>query len=145
MKDRLGSILQYYKINSSKLADILDVQRSGISHIMSGRNNPSYDFLVSLLEAFPEINAKWLMTGQGLMIDDADTSASVAPDLNDIIVGLESETENDTANENREIKNDQEFNDRDDYMSKQNENSSSRVEKVIILYSDGKFRDYHKE
>ena len=145
MKDRLESILQYYKINSSKLADILSVQRSGISHIMSGRNNPSYDFLVSLLEAFPEINAKWLMTGQGEMIDEANLDDSNVSDLNEKDNRLDLEIEENTIKDNQDIDKAQDLIDPNGYMSKQHVVNSSKVEKVIILYSDGKFRDYHKE
>ena len=145
MKDRLESILHYYKINSSKLADILSVQRSGISHIMSGRNNPSYDFLVSLLEAFPEINAKWLMTGRGEMIDEADRDDSNVSDLNETDNRLDLEIEENTIKDKQDIDKAQDLIDTDGYMSKQHVVGSSKVEKVIILYSDGKFQDYHKE
>jgi hypothetical protein len=43
------------------------VQRSGISHILSGRNQPSYDFIVKLMKQYPEINPDWLIMGNGTM------------------------------------------------------------------------------
>ena len=67
MRERLERILETYGISASKLAEMLDVQRSGISHILAGRNNPSYEFLVRITENFPEIDANWLLTGKGSM------------------------------------------------------------------------------
>ena len=76
MEERLEYLIQHYEITASKLADLLDVQRSGISHILAGRNKPSYDFLIRLLDHFPEIDANWLLTGAGSMyknpVNDAE-------------------------------------------------------------------------
>lgn len=68
MKARLLRILNHLGYSATKFADEINVQRSGISHILSGRNQPSYDFLVKILTRFPEINAEWLLLGTGNMI-----------------------------------------------------------------------------
>jgi len=60
---------------ATRLADDLGVQRSGISHILSGRNQPSYDFMVKLLSRFPDINAEWLILGKGNMYKSAKTTS----------------------------------------------------------------------
>lgn len=57
-------------INSTRLAEILGIQASGISHIMSGRNKPSFDFLLKLLQRFPQINPDWLLLDKGPMYRD---------------------------------------------------------------------------
>ena len=67
MKDRLSKIITSEGLTPSLLADKLGVQRSGISHILSGRNNPGFDFLQKLLENFPRLNAEWLLLGKGSM------------------------------------------------------------------------------
>lgn len=54
-------------LNSTRLAEMLGIQASGISHIMSGRNKPSYDFIVKLLHRFPQINPDWLLSDKGPM------------------------------------------------------------------------------
>lgn len=59
------------EITSSRLADLLEVQRSGLSHILSGRNNPGFDFINKLLITFPELNSQWLITGKGQMYNDS--------------------------------------------------------------------------
>jgi len=60
MKDRLLQLLSKLNYSATRLADELNVQRSGISHILSGRNQPSYDFMVKILNRFPEIDAEAL-------------------------------------------------------------------------------------
>lgn len=65
MKDRLQRFLDLEQLTPAKLADILDVQRSGLSHILSGRNKPGFDFINKLLIKFPSLNSEWLITGKG--------------------------------------------------------------------------------
>ncbi len=65
MKDRIQYLLNALNLSATRLADEINVQRSGISHILSGRNQPSYDFLSKLLVRYPEINADWLLLGRG--------------------------------------------------------------------------------
>ena len=69
MKERLLQLLDLEQITPSKFADIIGVQRSSISHVISGRNNPSFDFLQKTLKAFPGLNASWLMLGEGSMYE----------------------------------------------------------------------------
>jgi transcriptional regulator with XRE-family HTH domain len=66
---RIEELLRTKNLTPSKFADVIGVQRSGISHIMSGRNKPSLDFILKVLEAYPELNAEWLIRGEGNMSD----------------------------------------------------------------------------
>jgi transcriptional regulator with XRE-family HTH domain len=75
MKEQLLKLLQHKVYTAARLADEIGVQRSGISHILSGRNQPSYDFIVKILERFPDIDTEWLLLGKGAMI--RHTSAAV--------------------------------------------------------------------
>lgn len=67
MKNRILKFLEIENINPSKFADEIGVQRSSISHILSGRNNPSLDLIQKILTRFDYINAEWLITGKGEM------------------------------------------------------------------------------
>jgi len=62
MKDQILKILSHYGLSATSFAEELCVQRSSISHILSGRNKPSYDFIVRILEKYPAINPLWLLT-----------------------------------------------------------------------------------
>jgi transcriptional regulator with XRE-family HTH domain len=79
MVERLTHILKTYQISASKLADMMGVQRSGVSHILSGRNKPSFDFLQRLLEHFPEVDANWLLTGKGKAFLDEPDVETIKP------------------------------------------------------------------
>jgi len=67
MHERLKNWMESEDLKSSALADSIGVNRATISHILSGRNKPSIDFLEKLLNAYPNINANWLISGIGYM------------------------------------------------------------------------------
>ena len=67
MKDRIIQFLKENNLTSTKFADVIGVQRSSISHLLSGRNKPSFDFIEKMLLSYPDINAQWLITGKGDM------------------------------------------------------------------------------
>lgn len=67
MEKRIIELMEYYNLSSSQFADKIGVQRSSISHILSGRNKPSYDFLQKIIGVFPNIDANWLLNGKGTM------------------------------------------------------------------------------
>lgn len=76
MKERLIQLLDLEQLSPSKFADIIGVQRSSISHVISGRNKPSFDFLQKTLKAFPGLSASWLMMGEGTMYDQMGRNIS---------------------------------------------------------------------
>lgn len=77
MKERLIQLLDLEQLSPSKFADLIGVQRSSISHVISGRNKPSFDFLQKTLKAFPGLNASWLMLGEGTMYEQMGRNVSV--------------------------------------------------------------------
>jgi len=77
---RLERVLQHYQMTSSELAQKLGVQKSSISHLLSGRNKPSYDFLSKFTLQFPEINLRWLLTGQGEMLSPTLSASKDKPE-----------------------------------------------------------------
>jgi transcriptional regulator with XRE-family HTH domain len=64
LADRIKTIITVNNLTSSSFADRVGVQRSGVSHILNGRNRPSMDFLLKVTEAFPRVDAGWLLTGK---------------------------------------------------------------------------------
>lgn len=73
-------IMDSHKLNAGSFADRIGVQRSNVSHILSGRNKPSFDFIEKLLLAFPRVSAEWLFTGkqQKNILEQPD---SMVPDV----------------------------------------------------------------
>lgn len=62
---RLEKLLDYYGLSASVFADKIGVQRSSISHLLTGRNKPSLEFVMKVITTFPEVNLYWLLNGKG--------------------------------------------------------------------------------
>lgn len=77
MKQRLEQFLSAENISKAQFADNINVTRASVSHIFAGRNNPGYEFIVNLMDAYPSLNIEWLLKGKGKMYknqSDADTT-----------------------------------------------------------------------
>ncbi len=68
MVTRMESLLKHYGLTASQLAESIGIQRSRISHILSGRNKASLDLIVKLLSAYPDLNLYWLVLGEPPML-----------------------------------------------------------------------------
>ncbi|MGM0408994.1 MAG: helix-turn-helix domain-containing protein [Bacteroidota bacterium] len=118
MKDRIKKIIDYKGISAGELADLLDVQRSNVSHILNGRNKPGAVFIERFLLTFPDVNARWLLTGKEDMLISAPKNTNKVTTSNN---------DNPATGMDAEIV---------------NNHLENKVEKVIMLYSDGTFTSY---
>lgn len=72
MLSRIKQIIDKEKLSSTQFATEIGVQRSALSHVLSGRNKPSLDFMMKIKTRYPDINLDWLMLGKGKMIGAAE-------------------------------------------------------------------------
>ena len=86
MKDRIAHIIRAKNLTAAEFALKLGIQPSNISHLLSGRNNPSLDFVKKLKETFPEYNLDWIIFGRGPVTVSE-------PFVESVPVGLTSELE----------------------------------------------------
>ena len=70
MKTRIEQLIEFLNLTPSKFADEIDVPRSSISHILSGRNKPSLDFVKKIVDRFPDIEIEWIIFGKGNISKD---------------------------------------------------------------------------
>ena len=142
---RLEYLLDYYSLNASSFADKIRVQRSSISHLLSGRNKPSLDFIMKITDVFPDVNLYWLLNGKGSFlkngsIEDAPVTVQTEPQPSPILSENEFqpslfETETPAREvENREVKS---FAVADSLI-----NANSEIYKIVIFYKDGTFQDF---
>lgn len=124
---RLQELMDYYEISAASLADKIGVQRSSISHLLSGRNNPSLDFVIKILDNFPGISYDWLVKGIGTLdssVVDLDenqhspTLFDLSSDANTPLKHLESK----------------------DLKATQDKS----IAKILLLYADGSFEAFDK-
>ena len=69
LQKRLQKILEDKNLNASAFARSIDVKKSNLSHIISGRNKPSTDFFIKINNTYPEIDLNWLITGKKIKKD----------------------------------------------------------------------------
>ncbi|GJH40843.1 transcriptional regulator [Capnocytophaga sp. HP1101] len=98
---RLQQVMDYYGLNAAAFADSLEIQRSGISHLLSERNKPSLDFILKLIEKFPEVDMYWITQGKGSFPRKEDKELASAkktqqPDLFSDIPEIEMEASSPT-------------------------------------------------
>lgn len=121
---RLKTIMEYYEISAALLAEKIDVQRSSISHLLSGRNKPSLDFVIKILKEFPEVELYWLLNGVGNFPKENKSNAT--PTL------FETKSEDPKPIVQNEKKNS---------PSAIVENFGE-IERIVIFYKDGSFKNY---
>lgn len=145
MNTRLQQFLAAENITQAQLADSLNVARAGVSHIIAGRNKPSYDFLSALLQHYPTLNADWLMLGKGKMYKDLQQKTvetvqeQPAGLLFDDFDEIVEEKSNSQPNENVNIQTSNKINDLDNIV--QSAVKQRNVKKIIVLFDDGTFQE----
>ncbi len=77
MRERLEKFIRTEGLTPSRFAEIMGVQPSSISHILSGRNKPSFDFIEKMLLRFPKVNPDWLLLGKGVMYRASETTSPI--------------------------------------------------------------------
>lgn len=126
---RLEKILSHYNLSAGQFAEKIGIQKSSVSHLMSGRNKPSYQFLSKLATTYPDINLNWFITGEGAIFNFADQSPEYE-NLREEKIPSASELsmpQVKNKNEKKEIHLDQ--------TSKTN-----KVENIIMIYDDDTFK-----
>lgn len=148
MNERIKKIMEVKNLSATQFSDEINIQRSSLSHVLSGRNKPSLDFMIKIKSRFPEINLDWLLIGNGKMINEIvpeketkenDDSQAIVENLPEIGLFSESETES------------LQTDDRSETIAKSEEppiypqkkpDLGKSAEKVIILYNDNTFSVY---
>ncbi len=150
MKNRLQQFLNAEQLSPARLSDIIGIQRSGMSHILSGRNKPSFDFIQKLLLKFPTLNPDWLITGKGKMYKEAQSVNQQNfqnPVVQNSIDNVENKAQLKEIQEDTRFFEDAEPSENSIIDSKKREerNNSKQIVKMILVYSDGTFSDFKHE
>lgn len=127
---RLQKILEFYDISAATFAEAIDVGRSSISHILSGRNKPSLDFVMKVVQTYPEVELYWLLNGKGTF----PPQNSKEPEKKISVV--------ENAGKDSSLQSGPEVPDTKDIFKIPQEHEAKRVIKVILLYEDGSFEAF---
>ncbi|PKA84085.1 helix-turn-helix protein [Ulvibacter sp. MAR_2010_11] len=121
---RLEKILDYYGLSATAFSEAIDFNRSTISHLLSGRNKPSLEFVMKVVQQFPEVELYWLLNGKGTFPVDAKEQIAPTPNIPNNKVSLEAKKNL----ENRSIS--------------ENSKNQQDIERIVIFYKDGSFKTY---
>lgn len=130
MKERIKQFMDHKGISAGELATILEVQRSNISHILNGRNKPGAAFIEKLLITYPDLNARWLLTGDGIMKESHKNNMVIESE-----VTTKDESIGPKINKHIEI----------NKLNAPQTVEDKHIDKVVLLMSDGTFIDYTKK
>jgi transcriptional regulator with XRE-family HTH domain len=117
---RLEKVIDFYSETASSFAEKIGVQRSSISHILSGRNKPSLDFVLKILSVYPEVELYWILNGKGEFPSVPKTETIQPTPISQI-----SET----------------------VLPKEissKKSTDKTIERIVIFYSDGTFKSFEE-
>lgn len=134
---RIEIILDYYSLTASSFADKIGVQRSSVSHLLSGRNKPSLDFILKIIDIFPEVNLYWILNGKGNFPSSNNEAISNSSNTPTPV----NEIQSDLFSNSGEIKDKTKLKIEEENNYKLPSNSSD-IEKIVILYKDGTFSEF---
>jgi transcriptional regulator with XRE-family HTH domain len=144
MKDQLIKIMAHFNITATRFADEIGVQRSSISHILSGRNKPSYDFILRVIEKYTSLNPSWLLTGKGNMIivteDDSKPNNTEGDQQSELFIPDSKPDSDNIQQPEKEINHIVDISKQQKDVTKVN-----IIDSIILLYTDGTFFQYLKE
>jgi transcriptional regulator with XRE-family HTH domain len=139
MKSRLQQFLEVEQLSPARLSEIMGIQRSGLSHILSGRNKPGFDFIQKLLVKFPALNAEWLITGKGKMYKDQNRSEKFLgldePNIGTSDLFADNEDDSTLIDESELIEN------RVNASTMDSGGKKRSLKRVLLIYSDNSFED----
>lgn len=171
INERIEKIIEHSKLSNSEFADTIEVPRSSISHIISGRNKPSLDFLIKIKNEFPTFNWDWMIYGEGEMekseqevvdkniVEKAKPKTATLPDLFSLIDDdnfgyTESEDKisnakapefpNPRSQTNKMVVEDSQplATQESENKSQVAENQKSKIKRIVFFYENGKFETF---
>lgn len=169
MKERLAQFLKSEGLTAVKFAEIMEVQPSSISHLLSGRNKPNFEFISRLLLRFPALNPDWIINGAGdvykckdnpEVLDVTNVSEAKITHVNksdltnvnhnfskirqgDIFDNKSDEhTTSDPSKEVTDVTN-LEIDSAISHVPDVDRDTCKSISRIIIFYTDGSFDEYH--
>jgi transcriptional regulator with XRE-family HTH domain len=137
MVDRIIEILKSRNLSPAQFADMIGVQRSSISHLISGRNKPSLEFVQKILKTFPDIDVEWLLSGKSQANSEVPVQGMEETSQMQIFPTEVPFIEKPVLPKKSEPEKFQ--------KKKAAEPGQKKIEKIVFFYNDNTFREYYPE
>jgi len=125
---RIEAVIEHLDLSVSAFADEIGVQRSSISHLLNGRNKPSLDFVMKLVNTYPEVDLYWLLKGEGSF--PKETTNQIAIDAPEVTKKIEKQELDDSVSQTLP-------------KEKKTLQQAKDPYKIILFYSDGSFETFN--
>lgn len=152
MKDKITQLMKSERLTTSRLAELLEIQPSAVSHLVSGRNNPRYDLIIRILRRFPQINPDWLLLDSDVMYRDsepftaaptADEGAEMALfDDDELLIANNAATEGSAQPSNPTKPKSPQSAHMPRIPSQASSQTTATPIRVMVLYDDGSFESF---
>lgn len=152
MKERLKELMDKHQLTPLAMANKMGIQRSSISHLLSGRNKPSYDFIQKFLDAYPFVDAHWFITGKHKHNTTSQKQHSLFDSLsekdpedsvqkNDIPNQISASNQIEDSQEDK-IKEPEVGSIQSNQLKEESKTNEAKLERIVWFYDDGSFKEY---
>ncbi|WP_271767657.1 helix-turn-helix domain-containing protein [Aquimarina algiphila] len=145
---RIQKVMDYYGVSASSFADYMGVGRSSISHILSGRNKPSLDFVMKIVDAYSDVELQWLLYGKGTfpksentIVEEKKTILEPPTDTQETSTPI-IDTEQDLFSQSSSEKENVQQNISSPEKVSRVISSEGEINRIVIFYKDGTFTSY---
>ncbi|MDG1902686.1 MAG: helix-turn-helix transcriptional regulator [Bacteroidales bacterium] len=144
MIDRIKTLMKFENLSSSQFADEINIQRSSLSHVLSGRNKPSLDFVMKIKQCFNNVRLDWILLGEGEMLIAEESSGLSAHTNRQINHNTDLETGNsNTINiEGSSSTSGNKVENNSNVIDDIPMNSKNSIHKILIFFSDGTYKEF---
>lgn len=155
MNNRIQYIIKREELSNLKFAELLGVNPASVSHILAGRNKPSFDFVAKIAEKLPQYNLRWLLTGIGEPIQENNKTNVPRSEQHAVLTGgnengipVAIDTSSGVANQPDTIQGELQFeSNKTERMLSSAEITTAKLpepikERLIICLPDGTFTEY---
>lgn len=126
--ERFRYVMKLNSITASQFADEVGVQRSSVSHILSGRNKPSLEFIQKVLNRFPKVDSTWLINGK----TNIGTAPKETEEKIKVVKPIEVSPEPTIVDQQKETV---------ELKATSESDKSKYIKKIVVFYSDGTFEE----
>lgn len=155
MHNRLKQFLAAENVTQAQFASTIGIGKANISHVLSGRNKPGYDFIKAIMMGYPHLNINWLLLGTGKMYDISypqverpDPDGTIVFETDELPMFKEEEEIDEEVSESYDDQQDITPVDlsaltsiNESAASKQTSIRQRKVSKIIVLFDDGSFQE----
>lgn len=145
MKERIEHIIKAESLSNLQFAQLLDISPASVTHLLSGRNNPSLDLIVRIARKLPHYNLRWLILGEGPIYNNGnDTNTGLrqanTPELFPSEQTITTEEATRLSTPNNQITTES-----NNHSPSANRENSPAQQTLIVCLPDGTYREYTKQ